>query len=116
MQQPFLVFLITGGSLSLLIVLWYFEQKYGRRFVLPQVRAGCDRALERAEQQLQRLSFWYRQLIVRWGFRYGLHLVLRGLLSLLAALYDRVVVLFERNLQVTKQLRRERKRWRKGDQ
>ena len=109
-------FVFVGSLVALLVScgLWFVEFVRGERIVAKRVRAASDRLLQSLEQRLQRLSFWCRHLVLRWGWRSLVHACLRSLLLALSHLYDWLLTRFERNRAATLALRKERKRWRQG--
>lgn len=109
-----LIFFSSVGGLFLCLLLWHVEYTRAKRIFASGIRARLDTTLLGLESYLQRLRFWYKHLVWRWGWRTVIHRLLRSLLLMLSYLYDWLWTRFERNRAATQALRRERKRWGRG--
>ena len=86
------------------------EQFRARRFFLAQTRASLDVQLTKTGQRWRYHWNHFTQYIVKLGWYYGMHSLLRTILNLLVSMYSYVEDRFERNRKRTKKLRQERKR------
>ncbi len=111
MKYILLTFIVSFFLLLSMIFIFSYEQKRGHRIIFVQFRQKFDNLLLLVEVSLQRLSYWYRQLVLRWSVRYVIHVLLRSVLLGMVWVYDSIVGVFEKNLKVTRHLRRERLDW-----
>ncbi|HEY0964324.1 MAG TPA: hypothetical protein VGE31_00835 [Candidatus Paceibacterota bacterium] len=81
-----------------------------RRLFLAGARGWLDRKV--AESALRFSDRWHHfsQYIVKLGWYYSLHSLLRTVLAILVSIYNYFEDIFEKNRSRTKQLRQERKR------
>lgn len=105
-----LTFLISATLFVVVAVVVKAEQFRTRRFFLAQTRASLDVQLTKTGQRWRYHWNHFTQYIVKLGWYYGMHSLLRTILNLLVSMYSYVEDRFERNRKRTKKLRQERKR------
>ena len=105
-----LTFLISATLFVVVAVVVQTEQFRTRRFFLAQTRASLDVQLTKTGQRWRYHWNHFTQYIVKLGWYYGMHSLLRTILNLLVSMYSYVEDRFERNRKRTKKLRQERKR------
>jgi hypothetical protein len=90
-------------------VLVQVEERRGRRVILASLRNSLDATLQRFQLWLDNTWSHFLKYVVRLGWYYSIHSLLRAILSVLVSIYTYVEAVFERNREKTKLLRRERK-------
>ena len=105
-----LTFSISTVLFMLIGIVVQAEQFRARRFFLAQNRASLDVQFTKTGQRWRYYWNHFTQYIVKLGWYYGMHSLLRTILNLLVSMYSYVEDRFERNRKRTKKLRQERKR------
>ena len=90
-------------------VLVHAEQAKGKRIVLASARRWIDRKMVLVYERL--LSSWHHfsHYVVRLGWYYSIHSLLRTILAMLVSAYNFLERMFEHNRVKTKELRRKKK-------
>ncbi len=90
-------------------VLVHAEQRRGKRILLAAARGWIDRKMALVYGRL--LSSWHHfvHYVVRLGWYYSIHSLLRTILAMLVSAYTFLERMFEHNRVKTKELRRKKK-------
>jgi hypothetical protein len=91
-------------------VLVRVEEVRGRRVFLGNARGWLDGQILSLEQRLSRGWHHFTQYVVRLGWYYGIHSLLRTVLRLLVSVYTYFEEMFEKNRAKTRELRQQRRR------
>ncbi|MEY2665415.1 MAG: hypothetical protein RLZZ480_520 [Candidatus Parcubacteria bacterium] len=91
-------------------VLVRVEEVRGKRVFLGSTRTWLDGQILALEQKVSRGWHHFTQYVVRLGWYYGIHSLLRTILSLLVSVYTYFEEMFEKNRAKTKELRQQRRR------
>ena len=86
-------------------VLVQAEQAKGRRIVLSSARAWLDEKIVSARKRLGNSWHHFSQYVVRLGWYYSIHSLLRTVLAMLVSAYTFLEGMFEKNREKTKELR-----------
>jgi 4-hydroxybenzoate polyprenyltransferase len=110
MMTPFLTFITSAAAFFMFAVIIKMEERRGRRFAGDRIRVVCDTVVERTAFKLD--SWWHHftQYVLKLGWYYSLHSLLRTLLQVLVSTYTIIENVFERNRAKTKALRMELKK------
>lgn len=102
--------LLLASLSGFILVLWLvqFEKKRGRRLLLSRLRSSLDRVLSSAGLKIVRTWDHFVKYVLRLGWYYGLHSLLKAILRSLVSFYEKVEYLFETNRRRAKQLRAEK--------
>lgn len=110
MFLPALLTFTTTATLFIVVaIVVQAEQFRARRFFMARARASVDVRLIKTGQRWRYHFNHFTQYIVKLGWYYGMHSLLRTILNLLVSMYSYVEDRFERNRKRTKKLRQERK-------
>ncbi len=109
-QEALLTFSIATVFFLTVAIVVQIEHARMRRLFLVGARGWIDRKL--AESALRWHETWHHftQYIVKLGWYYSIHSLLRTILTVLISIYNYFEGIFERNRSRTKQLRQEHKR------
>jgi 4-hydroxybenzoate polyprenyltransferase len=86
------------------------EERRGRRLVGDRVRVVFDAVIEQSSSKLGQWWHHFTQYVVRLGWYYSLHSLLRTILQVLVSAYTIIENVFEKNRAKTKALRLELKK------
>lgn len=110
LETAITTFVACFALFVVMAVFVHLEILRGRRFILGSVRSWCDGAIMRFSRVLYDAWHHFTQYVIRLGWYYSIHSLLRTILTMLVSVYTYFEGVFEKNRARTKQLRKERRK------
>lgn len=110
MEVSFIYVGYSGAVLVALVVLYLYEDRQGRRVVLPGLRARLDALCEYGARGLMRTRSLFGYQVISLILHYLAHNFLKRILSMLHRLEERIDTLVHKNKKAVQTMNEERSR------